>query len=858
MERRSFKARFLKLTLFGYVVALLTVAVAVLVSSQPVLREMHLNEKRAHLETKSRVVSDYLDEWLAEGRFLAQSPEVVSYLKGVETLEAFVLDRLGDLGGAKNVRLIDVSGRELLSPGQGRAQSAFQPVEALSGLSAMVDGLAPAEPSMSFRPGVLPHTAEFLFSIPVIADGQVRGILSFEVEADLSATLRPDVNQVGTRLATTFQVANWEAWYGEELFVAIAVDGQEIYLIMDDQNEALQNLGRELVLTAIGMATVALTLPFGLMALTGQRAIVQPHRDLQRSQEILAQSQSELSELAQIAEMAAEAVTVTDGKERIIWVNSAFQTVSGYSEEEAVGRRPQDFLQGPETSPQTRRRIREALSQDRPAQVEILNYHKDGSEYWVNLSISPLKRMKGGERRYAAIATDITASKTAQAELERARVVTEHQSRHDALTGLPNRRYLDHILDTEARESDMPRTLIRVDLDHFKNVNDTLGHAAGDHVLREVAGILGRHCGPGDMAARVGGDEFVILLAAGRDANDAYELTEILRQEVKVDMEFDGKLCRVGASFGISSAANGLIGNGDLLKSADAALYMAKEEGRNTTTLYTAQIHRAVKAKRKLSVEIEAGLKRDEFKAYFQPQFAAESGRFVGVEALVRWHHPTRGVLAPAEFLRVAEQLRLLPDIDKQVFDYGLKCVAALNADGLEVPKISFNVGMHQLFDTPIDRLIGTVDIGRTKIALEILESVLIEEQNEDFMFRINRLRELGFKIEVDDFGSGHASVVGLMKLKPDVMKLDRILVEPVVRDPTARVLIRNMIEMGRALDISVTAEGVETRKHATVMRSLGCDTFQGYYFARPVAFDNLRTYLRSLDRLTVSDAIGD
>ncbi|ABG33647.1 EAL/GGDEF/PAS domain protein [Roseobacter denitrificans OCh 114] len=662
---------------------------------------------------------------------------------------------------------------------------------------------------------------------------------------DLSAVLSGADSVLVTMLLTPFQKAQWSAWNDGGEIIDVRVADRSFFVASPTVRNVFESIGFELVFTAISVAMVALLLPFALMAVSGMRAIVRPHKDLLQSQDLLAEKQGELEELAQIAEMASESVTVTDENQRILWVNRAFTTMTGFSTEEAVGRTPRQLLQGPETSAEARNEIRQAVKARRPVQTEIVNYHKDGSRYWIKLSIAPLISLRTGELRFTAIATDVTESKEAQHAISDAKRETEHQARHDPLTALPNRRYLDEVLESEVCNSAAPRTLIRVDLDHFKNVNDTLGHAAGDFVLVEVANCLRRSIGPSDLAARVGGDEFVILLAVDGDTRAATALTEKLRVQLGTDMVFEGRTCRIGASFGIATASEGLVGNEDLLKSADAALYVAKDTGRNTTTLYTPDVHHAVLAKRQLSSEIEHGIARGEFIAFFQPQIDALTEELVGVEALVRWWHPTRGILPPNEFLKVAEQLRILSDIDRQVFAYGLDCMRILNEDGLRVPKISFNVGMHQLMNPVIDYLAGQVKIGNTRVSLEVLESVLVEEDATGFQTRISELRDMGFTIEVDDFGSGHASVVGLKALNPDIMKLDRVLVSPVTESASARTLIKSMVDIGKALGISVTAEGIETAEHAAIMRDLGCDTFQGYYFARPMDFGQLREFIK-------------
>ncbi len=862
MQKISFTSRFLKLTLVGYLLSILIVAVSVWFASAPALEEMQQDARKAHLETKARVVGDVLDNLTDEARFLARNPDVVAYLLGEGAREGQVRDVLGQFTADANMRLIDYRGRPILDWTKGQIRPSFLSVEALTGLDDMLNGRRAPEPQISFRPGYDEYTANFLITIPVVSQGFVEGLLAIETSVDLTSVLQVTEDTPETKLVTAFQVEHWQGWTNQvNAPVSVRMPGTSFYVFIEADAEVLQTLGRKLVLTAIGVAMAALIFPFGLMAVSGMRAIVRPHKDLLQSQKTLSEKQKELSELAQIAEMANESIIVTNDNEAIIWVNSAFSKMTGYRKEEAVGHKPGDLLQGIETETEAKEILRNAISNRVPCQTEILNYQKDGSPYWVNLSISPIKSYMHGDNRFAAIATDITEAKLSERELKKAQKETEYQAYHDALTGLPNRRFIDEVLEAEVSGQTQPRTLIRIDLDHFKNVNDTLGHAAGDFVLCEVANCLRDNVRTEDLAARVGGDEFVILLAADTQEKDAEELTERLRHQIRKEMTFEANTCRIGASFGIATGATGLIDNSQLLMSADAALYVAKDTGRNTTVVYSPEVHASVLEKRQISREIEAGLEKNEFVAWFQPQFSAQTEELVGVEALVRWNHPTRGALTPDKFLDVADQLRFTPDIDRQVFEYGVNCIEKLNRQGLFIPKISFNVGVHQIKNPHFLTQDVSDRIGNTRISLEVLESVLVEEQDLVFLWQVDAMRERGFSIEVDDFGSGHASVIGLQKLMPDVMKLDRLLVQPVDMDETARAIVSNMIQIGKILGISVTAEGVETATHTSILKELGCDTLQGFFFSRPLPFVELESFAHdrfdaNLSRVT-NRAIG-
>jgi len=845
MRQISFASRFLKLTLVGYVLAIIAVGIAVWVASQPILREMQTEAKQSHLRTKAEVVSRVLDDFIDEGQYVSRKTPLQAFVLGQHDMEAVVRDDLRRLEAAQNIRVFDYIGRELLVPPINGTLSPYSAVEAQNGLASVVDGRNAPVPIVQYRPSDERHNALFLINVPIVAFGLVEGMLSFEVQSNLASVFATDEGDPETFLLTKFQVSRWSEWqHDSSKLIFVPIEGTNFFVATTSDADDVATNGASLVKLAISVAVAALLIPFLVLGASGFQAIVKPHHHLQRSQDELYRKSERLAELAQVAEMASESIIVTDSEGRTTWVNKAFSEMTGYTEEDMIGKKPGYFLQGPDTDPETIRKISIAVSKREPVQYEILNYTKSGDPYWISLSISPIPGHMGGEMRFASIATDITEIKSAQADLQREKDKTDYLAMHDPLTGLPNRRAIDSVLEREVTHSSEPRTLVRIDLDHFKNVNDTLGHAAGDFVLCRVADIIRQAVREGDVPARAGGDEFIVLMERNTSEEEAFELTERIRRAICKEIDFEGKACRIGASFGISSSRTDIIQNADLLKSADSALYLAKEAGRNKTVLYTPDVHETVVHRRKISSELEVAIHRHEFIAHFQPQFDAQTEVLAGVEALARWQHPHRGVLAPPDFMEAAEKLKFVPDIDRQVFGYGLDCIEALNAKGLLIPKIAFNVGASQLMNPALAELTKQKDIGFTRVALEILESVLIEDQGQDFFDRVTSLRKDDFEIEVDDFGSGHASVISLQRLKPNVMKIDRELVFPITQSPTARDLTKSIIDMGHALDIQVIAEGVETAQHAAILRDLGCDILQGYYFARPMPLDELTAFV--------------
>ncbi|RBO51870.1 hypothetical protein DSD19_17350 [Rhodovulum sp. BSW8] len=481
---------------------------------------------------------------------------------------------------------------------------------------------------------------------------------------------------------------------------------------------------------------------------------------------------------------------------------------------------------------------------------------------WLSGSATP-RREPDGSVCFTGLLLDVTRDVQRENELKSAHLLAdrmrrenEHQAMHDGLTGLPNRRAYDQQLAARLRgaaEGRGPRdgVLIRMDLDHFKYVNDTLGHEAGDQVLIRVAEVLRYALRPADFAARIGGDEFSILLGAGVTPAQAREAVERIQARLAAPLMYGGRHCRFGASFGIAHTEDLRETGAELSLFADAALYRAKEAGRNRMEFFTSDLHQSILNDRRLAAEIQEGLEHDEFVPFFQPQVSAEDGRLVGVETLLRWRHPHKGLLAPDAFMHVAEQLRIVPEIDRIMMQKARGALDRWQAQGLRVPKISFNVSSGRMHDP--DLVSGALDIAATdtRVTFELLESILVEEESDAFRFHLDKIREAGIDIEIDDFGSGHASIIGVMQIRPSALKIDRRIVSPAARDPQARNLVRAIVEIAETLGIGTVAEGVETQAHADILRGIGCNVLQGYLFARPLSEADLVTYALDQTRQT-------
>lgn len=491
----------------------------------------------------------------------------------------------------------------------------------------------------------------------------------------------------------------------------------------------------------------------------------------------------------------------------------------------------------------------------------------DGSIRYVR-SIGKKHIMRDRSIKLVGIAFDVTAdmrltqqlqaakqeAEAKNVELELAKHRIEHNALHDPLTGLANRRKLDLELDAlsqESRNRRMQVSILHLDLDRFKQINDTLGHAAGDSMLVYAAKILERNVRPNDLVARIGGDEFVIVARDTADADAMAELSARIINEIRQPLDFEGFSCRCGVSIGIAQAGGTRIDGRRMLVDADIALYRAKNLGRNRFEFFTQNLQAEIITHKRTADELLTAFEEQQFVTWYQPQFCARNMQLTGVEALVRWRHPHRGILSPDAFLKIAEDLNVTANLDQIVLETVLKDQMRWAAMGVDIPKVSVNVSSKRLKDESLIETLQTLPITPGRLSFELVESIFLDEQEDCVTRNLERIKALGIDIEIDDFGTGHTSIVSLLKLRPKRLKIDRQLVMPILTSPQERALVRAIIEIARSLGVETVAEGVETMQHGEILREMGCDLLQGYAFARPLPFDRfteiaMREFLRA------------
>jgi diguanylate cyclase (GGDEF)-like protein len=487
----------------------------------------------------------------------------------------------------------------------------------------------------------------------------------------------------------------------------------------------------------------------------------------------------------------------------------------------------------------------------------------DGDNYVIRTQSSLTQEEEIGEGVYAlvkkipitlpddtpglfGIIFDISEYRNVQLEVEKLRLATE-QSRTDPLTGLANRRHLETYYqqffsgsDDQAAQS---RSLLHIDLDHFKEINDRRGHQAGDAVLVHIADTLRNCARHNEFIARIGGDEFVVV-SDGAGVNTVVALAQRIIDDVSAQWHFDNEEVALSVSIGIATDVPGKLTLNQLLKDADIALYRAKSNGRGRFEQFTSTIRKEHNELRRQRDELRLAFEQQQFFPVYQPQFNTRTLEIVGVEALARWSHPQRGVLLPCEFLDLAVSERRLVDLDRIILNAALEDAKSLRAAGTTMPTLSVNVSSQSLASSEFVDSIKALGPFPIRICFELVESMLLDEPSGVVSTNLQGLREMGISLDIDDFGSGHASLLGMLEARPDRVKIDKRLVIPMIESKKHRELVKSIVQIAESLGMDTVAEGVESEPHRELLQQLGCQCVQGFGFARPMPVDELKTLL--------------
>jgi diguanylate cyclase (GGDEF)-like protein/PAS domain S-box-containing protein len=547
---------------------------------------------------------------------------------------------------------------------------------------------------------------------------------------------------------------------------------------------------------------------------------------------------------AQVFENAGEAMLITDVEHRVLSANPAVRTVTGYDPAEMIGRAT-SLLRADRNDPEVRAAITETVDRTGRWTGELWTKRKDGSEFVAAVSVSTVQADADGEamQRRVIVFSDVTERKLADERMWR-------QANYDALTGLPNRRLfgerLQHEID-RARRSGATVAVLLFDLDRFKEVNDSLGHDQGDALLVEIAKRMSEHVRSTDVVARMGGDEFAVVLSDVDGRGTVERVIEALLVALAEPVALQDDVAYVSASVGVTlfPSDGGTIEA--LVKNADQALYAAKDAGRSRWSYFAPEMQAAALEKRSLVRDLRAALEARTLELAYQPIVDLRTGAVVKVEALVRWNHPVRGPVSPAVFVPVAEDAGLVVEMGAWVLDEALACVAKWRARYLPDLQVSVNVSPIQIAAAvvPWRERLQAAGVPGSALVVEITEGLLLDERPE-VTRQLLELRALGVEVALDDFGTGYSSLAYLKRLDIDFLKIDQQFVRDLGHDPSDRALCEAIVVMAHKLGLRVVAEGIEDGAQRDVLRDASCDLGQGYLFARPMPAGEFEAHLEA------------
>ncbi len=543
--------------------------------------------------------------------------------------------------------------------------------------------------------------------------------------------------------------------------------------------------------------------------------------------------------LASLLSLSADWIWEQDEELHFTYLSDGIEAAVGIRPEQIVGKR-RDFGDTYDTDPAQLATFEACLAERRPFRDFVFNLVRpDGVKRWVRISGEPVFDGGGTFRGYRGVGRDVT-----QAALAEQRV--QELARFDGLTGLPNRNMflgeLEHTI-ARARRRGEAFAVCFIDLDRFKTINDSLGHAAGDQLLQAMAGRLRGALRESDLVARLGGDEFVVVAEGSHSAAELAGMANKLLHTIGAPLPLAGVSCLVTGSIGIARFPGDGADALTLLRHADAAMYLAKERGKNNVQFYTAELAAEAERQFALEADLRRALEQEELTLHYQPRERIDGGGMRSVEALLRWRHPVRGLVAPGEFVPLAEERGLIVPIGRWVLHAACRQLRAWRAMGLEPVPVALNLSARQFAsDSLVDDLLEAMrqhGIAPHEIEVEITESALMAEP-ERAKEALQRMSALGVRIAIDDFGTGYSSLSYLKRFPAHAVKIDRSFVSGLPDDREDAAITQAVIAMAHSLGLVVVGEGVETVAQLHMLRGLGCDEVQGFLLGRPMPADEL------------------
>ena len=540
-------------------------------------------------------------------------------------------------------------------------------------------------------------------------------------------------------------------------------------------------------------------------------------------------SESTLRKLFRAVEQSPVSVIITDEKGRVEYVNLRYEEATGYSSEEVVGMLP-DVMAGDFVSLEQNANIWDHINNDIDWRGEFCNQHKNGEPFWEYVTIAPIKDEKGELTNLLISKEDITFRKETEEKLYR-------QANFDDLTKLPNRILVFDRLG-QAMERSQSAALITLDMDNFKKINDTLGHSVGDTLLIKTAERLRRVMETGQTVGRVSGDEFAIVIPELKNVAMAETVIGRVLDCFAQPFELEGHELFLTISAGVTVSPDDGADPGILFRNAEAAMRLAKEEGRNGFRFFAPQMNEKAEARLSLEAGLRKALENGELSLYFQPIMDAQRGQIAGAEALIRWNHPERGLVPPDEFIPLAEETGLILPIGRWVINHACITVKRFHDVGFSDLYVTVNVSPEQIwsgsFVEDITDALEMTKIDPQYLVVEMTENVCLED-TQNTLSALQKVASLGVRLAVDDFGTGYSSLSYLKRYPFSILKIDRAFVRDIPEDSDDMALVDAMIAMAHSLGLSVVAEGVENTAHVGFLQTRKCDLLQGYHFSKPL-----------------------